>query len=332
MKNNTLLPHEKEIAEHENTVKLVKEKNVKSELWSEKEIKKMEQKIEKLKKNVYSNLDPWERVAISRHPSRPHSIDFIDNLCDDFVEIFGDRCFRDDSALITGFAKIGKQKFMVIGQEKGKDTETRLYRNFGMLHPEGYRKALRCMQLAAKFNIPVLSLIDTPGAYPGLSAEERGQGYAIAKNLFEMFRIKTPIIVLLIGEGCSGGALGIGIGDVIGMLEHSYYSVISPEGCASILWKDAKKNAQASSALKLLPENLIELKIIDEIILEPLGGAHHDHQAVFSLVKDFILKRIEILKNIPNEDLLKCRFQKFRIMGEFLTTNEITSTSCDQKQ
>jgi len=331
-KSTTLLPHEKEIAEHENTVKLVKEKNVKSELWSEKEIQKMEQKIERLKKSVYSNLQPWDRVAICRHQMRPHSIDFIQNICEDFVEIYGDRCFRDDPAVITGFGKIGNQKFMIIGQEKGKDTESRIHRNFGMLHPEGYRKALRCMKLAAKFNIPILSLLDTPGAYPGFSAEERGQGYAIAKNLLEMFRIKVPIIVLLVGEGCSGGALGVGIGDVIGMLENSYYSVISPEGCASILWKDSKKNAQAADALKLLPENLLKLKVIDEILPEPLGGAHLDPQVVYENVKGFVIKNIEMLKNIPNEDLLNRRFQKFRVMGEFFTEDEVTYTSSDQKQ
>jgi len=336
MKNNnkktTLLPHEKEIAEHENTVKLVKEKNMKSELWSEKEIQKMEQKIERLKKNVYSKLQPWDRVAICRHTMRPHSIDFIQNICEDFVEIHGDRCFRDDPAVIAGFGKIGNQKFMIIGQEKGNDTESRIHRNFGMLHPEGYRKALRCMKLAAKFDIPILSLLDTQGAYPGFSAEERGQGYAIAKNLLEMFRVKVPIIVLLIGEGCSGGALGIGIGDVIGMLEHSYYSVISPEGCASILWKDSKKNAQAADALKLLSEDLLKFKVIDEILPEPLGGAHHDPQVVYENVKGFVIKNIEMLKNIPNEDLLKRRFQKFRSMGEFFTEDEVTYTSSDQKQ
>ena len=190
------------------------------------------------------------------------------------MELFGDRTFQDDHAIIAGLAKIGGQKFVVIGQEKGKDTESRIYRNFGMLHPEGYRKAMRCMRLAAKFQLPVISLLDTPGAYPGLTAEERGQGWAIASNLWEMARLPTPILVLLIGEGCSGGALGMGIGDVIGMLEHAYYSVISPEGCASILWKDASKNSIAASALKMHAENLIELGIVDQIIPEPLGGAH----------------------------------------------------------
>ncbi len=206
---------------------------------------------------------------------------------------------------------------MVIAQEKGNDTESRLKRNFGMPHPEGYRKALRCMQLAAKFHLPVVTLLDTPGAYPGLTAEERGQGWAIARNLWEMSRLPTPVIVILIGEGCSGGALGIGIGDRIGMLKHAYYSVISPEGCASILWKDASKNATAAGALKMHAEDLIGLGIIDDIIPEPLGGAHHDRNAVFHTVKNYILTQAESLKNISLVDLLENRYQKFRRMGKF---------------
>jgi acetyl-CoA carboxylase carboxyl transferase subunit alpha len=326
-----LLPHEKEISEHEETIELVKEKNEASELWSQNEIAKMEKKVEKLKQNVYANLQPWDRVSICRHPSRPHTIDYIQNLCDEFIEVFGDRSFRDDPSIIAGFAKIGGQRFMLIGQEKGKDTESRLFRNFGMPHPEGYRKALRCMQLAAKFNIPVITLLDTPGAFPGLSAEERGQGYAIAKNLLEMARLPVPVIVLLIGEGCSGGALGMGIGDVIGMLEHSYYSVISPEGCASILWKDSKKNSQAASALKLLAEDLIELNIIDEMIPEPMGGGHHDPHSVYQSVKSFILKHVELLKNIPIPDLLEARFMKFRKMGKFTIQDEALTSSSNTK-
>lgn len=204
---------------------------------------------------------------------------------------------------------------MVIGQEKGNDTETRLKRNFGMPHPEGYRKAMRCMRLAAKFHLPVLCLVDTPGAYPGLAAEERGQGWAIAQNLFEMARLPTPIIVVLIGEGCSGGALGIGVGDVIGMLEHGYYSVISPEGCSSILWKDAAKNSIAAETLKMHAENLLDFGIIDEVIKEPLGGAHHDPQAVYASVKKYILDEWKILKTVPIEALIEQRYQKFRHMG-----------------
>ena len=229
-----MLAHEKQILEYEKTIAQVKDQNKNNSLWSEDELQKLEKKLEQLKKKVYSRLSPWERVAICRHPARPRSIDYIKNICENFVEIHGDRLFRDDHAIICGFARIKGVKFMVIAQEKGCDTESRLYRNFGMPYPEGYRKAMRCMRLAAKFKLPVLSLLDTPGAYPGLDAEERGQGWAIAQNLWEMARLPTPIIVLLVGEGCSGGALGMGVGDVIGMLEHSYYSVISPEACSSI--------------------------------------------------------------------------------------------------
>ncbi len=313
----TLLAHEKQIFEYEETIKKVREQNKNNALWSTTELKKLEDKLTQLKKKVYSNLSAWERVSICRHPKRPHSIDFIKNICEDFVEICGDRLYRDDPAVITGLATIGGVKFMVIAQEKGHDTESRLKRNFGMLHPEGYRKAMRCMRLAAKFELPILSLIDTPGAYPGLTAEERGQGWAIAQNLLDMSRLPTPIIILLIGEGCSGGALGVGIGDVIGMLEHAYYSVISPEGCASILWKDASKNATAAAALKMHAEDLLELEIIDEIIEEPLGGAHHDPAAVYQNVKKYISDQWKVLKKIPLHLLLEQRYQKFRKMGKF---------------
>ncbi|MDE3045148.1 MAG: acetyl-CoA carboxylase carboxyltransferase subunit alpha [Verrucomicrobiota bacterium] len=316
----TVLPHEKPILEYEQTLEKLKEQNKNNALWSQDELGKMEKKLEQLKKSVYSQLKPWERVSICRHPQRPHSSDYIANICDEFVELFGDRAFQDDHAIIGGLARIGDQKFLLIGQERGKDTESRLYRNFGMPHPEGYRKAMRLMRLAAKFHLPVLTLIDTPGAYPGLSAEERGQGWAIANNLWEMARLPTPVIVLLIGEGCSGGALGIGVGDVIGMLQHSYYSVISPEGCASILWKDPTKNATAASALKMHPEDLIELGIIDRVIEEPLGGAHQDPQATFAAVKRFVLETWEELKEIPPTLLLENRYQKFRKMGKFETS------------
>lgn len=313
----TTLSHEKQILDYEETIKKVKEQNKNNALWSATELKKLEDKLTQLKKKVYSNLSAWERVAICRHPKRPHSIDFIKNICEEFVEICGDRLYRDDPAVITGFATIGGVKFMVIAQEKGHDTESRLKRNFGMLHPEGYRKAMRCMRLAAKFQIPILSLIDTPGAYPGLTAEERGQGWAIAQNLLDMARLPTPIIILLIGEGCSGGALGVGIGDVIGMLQHAYYSVISPEGCASILWKDAAKNEVAAAALKMQAEDLLDLEIIDEIIEEPMGGAHHDPSVVYQNVKKYISDQWKVLKKIPLPLLLEQRYQKFRKMGKF---------------
>ena len=261
-------------------------------------------------------------MGICRHPERPRSIDYIQNCTEEFIELFGDRTFHDDHAIIAGLAKIGGRKFILIGQEKGKDTESRLYRNFGMAHPEGYRKALRCMKLAEKFRLPVAVLLDTPGAYPGLTAEERGQGWAIAKNLWEMARLSTPIIVLLIGEGCSGGALGIGVGDVIGMLEHSYYSVISPEGCASILWKDAKKNEIAASALKMHAESLMELGVVDTVIQEPEGGAHNDPKAVYEEVQAFFCREHDRLQHVPFNELLDRRYHKFRKMGKFEIVRE----------
>jgi acetyl-CoA carboxylase carboxyl transferase subunit alpha len=318
----TTLPHEKQIHEYEETIRQLKEQNKSNPLWSKDELTRLEKKLFDLKKRVYSSLKPWERVSISRHPQRPHTCDYLENICDEFVEIFGDRSFRDDHAVVTALALIGNKKFVCIGLEKGKDTESRIYRNFGMAHPEGYRKALRAMQLAAKFSLPVVSFLDTPGAFPGLSAEERGQGWAIAKNLSEMARLPTPIIVLLIGEGCSGGALGMGVGDVIGMLEHSYYSVISPEGCASILWRDPSKNSEASSALKMQAEDLLEMGIIDAIIKEPLGGAHHDPKMVYEGVKKFILEQWDLLRQIPEKDLLEMRYQKFRKMGRFVLTEK----------
>ena len=311
------LPHEKQIFEYEETINKLKEQNRKNPLWSKEELDKLEKKLQQLKTRVYSKLSPWERVAICRHPNRPQTSDYIANICEEFVEIFGDRAYQDDHAIITGLGYIAGQKFILIGLEKGKDTESRLYRNFGMAHPEGYRKALRAMRLAARFNLPVVTLLDTPGAYPGLTAEERGQGWAIAKNLLEMARLPTPILTVLIGEGCSGGALGIGVGDVIGMLEHAYYSVISPEGCAAILWKDPAKNAEAAKALKMQAEDLLKLKIIDAIISEPQGGAHFDPPAVYVQVRHFILEQWALLKNIPLTDLIERRYQKFRQMGDF---------------
>ncbi len=321
-----VLPHEKQIVEYEKAIQQFKEQNKKSDLLSVDELKKLESKLDKLKEKVYSTLTPWQRVQICRHPARPRSVDFIQNLCEEFVELYGDRTFSDDAAVVGGLAKIEGRKFVIVGQEKGKDTESRLRRNFGMLHPEGFRKALRLAQMAEKFQLPIVFLLDTPGAYPGLTAEERGQGWAIALNLRELFRIATPIIVLIIGEGCSGGALGMGIGDTIGMLEHAYYSVISPEGCASILWKDAGKNSEAASKLKMQAENLIEFEIVDSVIREPLGGAHHDPKAIYTSVKQFILDEWEILKAFPPEVLLERRYQKFRRMGRYDEASSESST------
>lgn len=268
---------------------------------------------------INNNLSAWERVLICRHPKRPHTSDFIHNMCDAFTELHGDRLFSDDEAIIGGLGYIGGERCIIIGQEKGKDTESRIRHNFGMPHPEGYRKALRLMKLAEKFEIPIVSLIDTPGAYPGLTAEERGQGSAIATNLWAMAQIRVPIICVLIGEGCSGGALGIGVGDVIGMLEHAYYSVISPEGCASILWKDAKMNAHAAEVLKIHAEDLLEFGIVDEIIKEPDGGAHLDPEFIFSGVKEFVLRQMKALSAHSPYELLENRYQKFREMGQYDT-------------
>ena len=312
-----MLDHEKQILDHEKTIAQLKEQNKVNGIWTDEEIVKMEKKLEQLKEQVYAQLSPWDRVGICRHPERPRSVDFIKNICDSFTEIFGDRLFRDDHAIVTGLGVIGGQKFVIIAQEKGCDTESRLYRNFGMPHPEGYRKALRVMKLAEKFNLPVLSFLDTPGAYPGLTAEERGQGSAIATNLLEMANLKTPIIVVLIGEGCSGGALGMGVGDVVGMLEHGYYSVISPEGCASILWHDASKNEEAAATLKMQAEDLLEFGVVDEVINEPQGGAHHDPKVVYEGVKNFALKEAKKLAKVSTDELLEKRYQKFRKLGAF---------------
>jgi acetyl-CoA carboxylase carboxyl transferase subunit alpha len=313
----TVLSHEKPIIELEETILKLKDQNKGNALLSTSDLLKMERKLKDLQRSVYAKLKPWERITICRHPQRPKAVDYIEEITDEFVELFGDRAFQDDHAIIAGLAKIGGEKFVLIAQEKGKDTESRLHRNFGMPHPEGYRKALRCMELAEKFHLPVVTLLDTPGAYPGLTAEERGQGWAIAKNLLEMARLKTQIFVILIGEGCSGGALALGIGDVVAMLEHSYYSVISPEGCASILWKDASKSATAAAALKMHAEDLLELGIIDAIIPEPLGGAHHNRQETMESVKTFLLAEWEKKRGVPLSELLENRYQKFRKMGKF---------------
>jgi acetyl-CoA carboxylase carboxyl transferase subunit alpha len=310
-----VLPHEKKIVEYEETIR--KLRNGEDGVFDAEEVADFEEKLHDLKKNVYSSLTPWERVIISRHPKRPHASDYIENLCDDFIELCGDRTFGDDAAVIGGLAVIGGKKCVVMGQEKGKDTESRVHHNFGMVNPEGFRKAIRLARLAEKFGLPIVSFIDTPGAYPGLEAEERGQGWAIAENLRDFSLIRTPIVVVIIGEGCSGGALGMGVGDVIGMLQHAYYSVISPEGCASILWKDADKKSIAAATLKLNAEDLHDKGLIDEIIEEPLGGAHHSPRKVYDKVKKFITKQWEELQTLDIEELVERRYRKFRIMGEY---------------
>ncbi|MEC8306697.1 MAG: acetyl-CoA carboxylase carboxyltransferase subunit alpha [Chlamydiota bacterium] len=313
-----MLKREKEMLSHEETLRCLRQQHDEGGPWKGEDIDSLEAQLKEMKQALYRSLTPDERVSICRHPKRPRSVDYIHHLCDEFVEIFGDRHYGDDSAIVTGFGEIGCRKVVIIAQEKGGDTESRLYRNFGMPHPEGYRKAMRIMRLAEKFQLPILSLIDTPGAYPGLAAEERGQGRAIAYNLREMSALKTPIMALIIGEGCSGGALGIGLADQIAMLEHAYYSVISPEGCASILWKDAGKSNEAAKQLKMQSEDLLREGVIDTIIQEPQGGAHYDPNTLYSHVKNWIQESLEALEKIPLHDLLDHRYQKFRRIGSHI--------------
>ena len=280
--------------------------------------KKLTNKIQETKKQIYKNITPWQRVQLSRHPSRPYTLDYIKALTNNtFLELHGDRNIRDDKAMIGGLGKINDQSYMFIGQQKGYNTKTRQYRNFGMANPEGYRKALRLMKSAEKFNIPIITLIDTPGAYPGLEAEERGQGEAIAKNLFEMFKLKTQIICIVIGEGASGGALGIGIGDSVMMLENTWYSVISPESCSSILWRSWDFKEKAAEALKLTPHDMKKNNLIDKIISEPLGGAHRDRDKTFLNVKNAILNSYDLLKTKDLDILVEDRMNKFTSMGVY---------------
>ncbi len=280
--------------------------------------KKLKLKIEKTKKEIYSNITPWQRVQLSRHPSRPYTLDYINALTEgNFLELHGDRNISDDKAMVGGLGKIDNQSFMFIGQQKGNNIKTRQYRNFGMANPEGYRKALRLMKLAEKFSIPIVTFIDTPGAYPGIEAEEKGQAEAIARNLYEMFNLKTQIICIVIGEGASGGALGIGIGDKIMMLENTWYSVISPESCSSILWRSWDYKEKAAEVLKLTPEDMKKNKLIDKIIKEPLGGAHQNRNKVFNIVKKEIMTSFNDLKLLSTSKLLEERSNRFTSMGVF---------------
>jgi acetyl-CoA carboxylase carboxyl transferase subunit alpha len=279
------------------------------------EVKRLEEKLERLKVETYGKLTAWQRVQLARHPQRPYTLDYIGMLMSDFVELHGDRCFADDKALIGGLAKMDGQKIMVLGHQKGRDTKENLRRNFGCAHPEGYRKALRLMQMAEKFGLPIVIFIDTPGAYPGIGAEERGQAQAIALNLREMMQIPVPMIAIVIGEGGSGGALGIGVADRVAVLENAYYSVISPEGCAAILWKEGSRAADAAEVLKLTAQDLLKLGIIDEIIPEPLGGAHRDPQKTAQSVKERVLADLKELKSLSQGELLKGRYAKFRKIG-----------------
>lgn len=280
--------------------------------------KQIEKKLKDKKKEIYKNLTPWQRVQLSRHPDRPYTMDYINAMCgDSFLELHGDRNFKDDKAMVGGLGKIGDQSYMFIGQQKGYNTKTRQFRNFGMANPEGYRKALRLMKSAEKFGLPVVTFVDTPGAFPGLEAEERGQGEAIARNILEMTRLRVPIIVVIIGEGASGGALGIGVGDRVLMLENTWYSVISPESCSSILWRSWEFKEQAAEALKLTATDMKKLKLIDEIVREPLGGAHSNREKTFLTVSGVIEKTYMELKMLSPTELVKKRMDKYLEMGAF---------------
>lgn len=309
----TVLDFEKPIAELE--AKLAEMRALSGGVQIDKEIASIEERVLQLKQNIYKNLTRWQRVQLARHPERPYTLDYIYLMTQDFMELHGDRFYKDDKAIVGGFAKLDEFNVMMIGHQKGRDTKSNVYRNFGMPNPEGYRKALRLMKLAEKFNKPVITLLDTPGAYPGLEAEERGQAEAIARNLFEMAKLRVPVIVVIIGEGASGGALGIGVGDRILMLENCWYSVISPESCSSILWRSWDYKEQAAEALRLTAPDLLPLKVIDRIISEPLGGAHKSYEEAAAILKKALKEELANLVKIKPDKLIEQRVKKFEQMG-----------------
>jgi acetyl-CoA carboxylase carboxyl transferase subunit alpha len=308
---------EKPIQELEDQLAELSKVHEKGKVNMSAQMAELEAKILETKKEVYGKLTGWQRVQISRHPERPYTLDYIENCFDNFIELHGDRTVKDDKAMVGGFATLNGNSVMVIGQQKGRNTKQRQFRNFGMPNPEGYRKALRLMKMAERFQIPIIALIDTPGASPGLEAEERGQGEAIARNLYEMSVLKVPIICVIIGEGASGGALGIGVGDKVLMLENTWYSVISPESCSSILWRSWEHKEKAAEALKLTAIDMLKNKLIDGVIPEPLGGAHNDTVATFVTFKNTVQQELEKLQKIKTEELVNQRIHKFSLMGEF---------------
>ena len=310
-----VLEFEKPIIELEKRIKGMKELSENENVELSEEIERLEEKASKLREEIYSKLTRWQRVLLARHPQRPYTRDYVERMTDSFFEIHGDRAFGDDPAIVGGIARIGSRKVVIIGQQKGRTTKQKLHRNFGMMHPEGYRKALRIMNLAAKFKRPIISLIDTPGAFPGIGAEERGQAEAIARNLLEMSHLPVPIIIAVIGEGASGGALGIGIGDRILMLENTWYSVISPEGCAAILWHDSTKAEQAAEALKPTAPDLLELGVIDKVVREPIGGAHQNYDEAAKLLRESIEVELTELEKLSPEQLVDARIEKYSNMG-----------------
>ncbi len=314
------LEFERPVFELENQIRELKESSSKIDLTAE--IQALQAKVDKLIKDIYQNLSPWERTLLSRHPARPHAIDYINGCVSDFHEIHGDRRFSDDPCMVCGFGYLAGQRVAVIGIEKGRKTQEKIRHNFGMAQPEGYRKALRLMEMASQFGVPVLTFVDTPGAYPGIGAEERGQAQAIAENLEKMFGVRVPIVTVVIGEGGSGGALGIAIADRVLMMEYSVYSVISPESCASILWSDPKMAETAANSLQLSPNKARELEVIDGIVAEPVGGAHRYPEIAIEKVRDAVVAEFEALKKKPLDTLLEERFQKFRRMGNSTLVNK----------
>ena len=312
------LEFEKEIIELEEKITELKKFAEEQELDLSDKVEKLQKLRDEKLKNIYKNLTTWERIFVARHPERPYTLDYIENIATDFVELHGDRVFGDDPAIVGGLCKIDGKKVMIVGHQKGRTTEDKIYRNFGMANPEGYRKALRLFKMAERFNIPIVCFIDTPGAYPGMEAEERGQGEAIARNLMVMSGIKVPIVSIVIGEGGSGGALGLGVSDKIFMFENAVYSVISPEGCAAILYKDASKAPEAAENLKISAQSLHKLGIIDGIIEEPLGGAHRDYKCAAVNLKNVILSSFSQLEKLSVEQLLENRYNKFRQIGSFI--------------
>ncbi|NQV30362.1 MAG: acetyl-CoA carboxylase carboxyltransferase subunit alpha [Candidatus Marinimicrobia bacterium] len=311
----TVLEFEKPIHDLEQKIIEMEIMSTDSNMDMKKEIKKLRKKLVEQSIKITNNLSRWQRVELARHADRPHALDLIELMCDSWVELHGDRLFGDDKAIVSGIAKIDDQRMVIIGQQKGRTTKDNLYRNFGMPYPEGYRKALRHMKLAEKYGLPVVTLVDTIGAYPGIGAEERGQAEAIARNLFEMSQLAVPIIVIIIGEGASGGALGIGVGDRLIMLENTWYSVISPEGCASILYRDATQKIKAAEAMRVTAADLLEMGIADRIIEEPLGGAHRDFKATAQILKSVILEEISLISALPVAEMIETRIKKLENIG-----------------
>ncbi len=313
----TVLEFEKPIVQLETKIKELRHFGSEENVKLDPGIRKLEAELEKMRREIYGQLTPWQRVQIARHPDRPYTLDYIRMMMTDFMELHGDRQFADDLALIAGFARLEGRKIMVMGHQKGRDTKENVMRNFGCAHPEGYRKAMRLMRLAEKFRLPVVIFIDTPGAYPGIGAEERGQAQAIAENLKDMAGIKVPIVATIIGEGGSGGALGIGVADRVCILQHAYYSVISPEGCASILWRNSVKAPQAAEALKINSEQLKEFGIVDTVIPEPLGGAHKNPDEVATYLQTTLVRQIQELSSCSPDELIAQRYRKYRGIGQY---------------